>query len=576
MKSLILGAAFLVLFIAALPTSSCSSTTKRFEFNVEWKNVTRLCKTVSVLTVNGEYPGPTITVYEGDNVEIKVNNRGPDNTTIHWHGVKQLRTGWADGPAYVTQCPITKGNSYTYKFTISGQRGTLWWHAHYAWQRATAHGAFIIKPRNPYPFPARIRAGIPVILGEWWNEPVQGIEDYMKLTGDGPNSSNAYTINGLPGSLYQCSNKDTFVQRVEPGQTYMLRIINAALNQELFFTVENHTMTVVEIDAAYTKPFDTTAIMITPGQTTTVLLKTNQIPDSTDMFVMAARPYLTSLFPFNNSTSIGFLQYKTSKTAKLMSQKDSLGYIPSSLPEMEDTVFATKFTDNLRSLGTTEYPCDVPKQIDKRVITTVSLNLQDCPKNKTCKGLYGKIFSASMNNISFVRPTTSILEYQYRNLSNTTINNNFPEKPPHVFDYTGVDALSENMNSEFGTNILAVAYGTKLEIVLQDTGFMNLENHPIHIHGHNFYIVGTGFGNFNEAKDPANYNLVDPPERNTVGVPMGGWAAIRINADNPGVWFIHCHLEEHTSWGLAMGLMVKCGSNPSQCMLPPPDDFPSC
>lgn len=44
-------------------------------------------------------------------------------------------------------------------------------------------------------------------IGEWWNGPVQAIEDYMKLTGDGPNSSNAYTINGLPGSLYQCSKK---------------------------------------------------------------------------------------------------------------------------------------------------------------------------------------------------------------------------------------------------------------------------------------------------------------------------------------------------------------------------------
>lgn len=492
------------------------------------------------------------------------------------HGVKQLRTGWADGPAYVTQCPITQGKSYTYKFTITDQRGTLWWHAHYSWQRATVHGALIIKPRNPYPFPAPIRAEIPIILGEWWNGPVQAIEDYMKLTGDGPNSSNAYTINGLPGSLYQCSKKDTFVQKVERGQTYMFRIINAALNQELFFTVGNHTMTVVEVDAAYTKPFTTTAIMITPGQTTTVLLTTNQIPDSTGMFVMAARPYLTSLFPFDNSTSIGFLKYKTSETAKLNPQKASLGYIPSSLPKMEDTVFATKFTDNLRSLGSTEYPCNVPKEIDKRVITTISLNLQDCPKNRTCKGLYGKIFSASMNNISFVRPTMSILECYYRNLSNTAINNNFPEKPPHVFDYTGVDALSENMNSEFGTKILAVPYGTKLEIVLQDTGFMNLENHPIHIHGHNFYIVGTGFGNFNAAKDPAKYNLVDPPERNTVGVPMGGWAALRINADNPGVWFIHCHLEEHTSWGLAMGLMVKSGSKPSQCMLPPPADFPSC
>lgn len=357
----------------------------------------------------------------------------------------------------------------------------------------------------------------------------------------------------------------------------MLRIINAALNDELFFSVANHTLTVVEIDAVYTKPFTTTAIMITPGQTTTVLLTANQlVPDSsTGTFVMAARPYVTSVFPFNNSTTIGFLKYKITKTSKLQ----PLGYIPYSLPKMEDTAFATTFSKNLRSLGSAEYPCEVPKKIDKRVITTISLNLQDCPANETCKGLFGKRYYASMNNISFVRPSMSILECHYKNLSNNNncgIHNDFPEKPPRVFDYTRVDPLTENMNAEFGTKILAVPYGTRLEIVLQDTGFLNVENHPIHVHGHNFYIVGTGFGNFDAAKDPTHYNLVDPPERNTVAVPVAGWAAIRINADNPGVWFIHCHLEEHTTWGLAMGLLVKSGSEPSQSLLPPPNDFPSC
>ncbi|KAK3027893.1 hypothetical protein RJ639_040834 [Escallonia herrerae] len=356
---------------------------------------------------------------------------------------------------------------------------------------------------------------------------------------------------------------DTFVQAIERGKTYLLRIINAALNQELFFSVANHTLTVVEVDAVYTKPFRTTAIMITPGQTTNVLLTANQFPDSTGMFVMAARPYLTSVFPFDNSTTIGFLKYEGTFTKQIISPYTSL---PRTLPRMEDTTFASTFFKNLRSLASAEYPCNVPKRIDKRVIVTISLNLQDCPPNKTCKGYKGKRFFASMNNQSFVRPTMSILECHYRNLSTNTITSDFPDKPPHAFDYTGVDPVTQNMNTEFGTKLLAVRYGTKLEIVLQDTGFLNVENHPIHVHGHNFFIVAKGFGNFNAAKDPAHYNLVDPQERNTVAVPVGGWAAIRLNADNPGVWFIHCHLEEHTTWGLAMGLIVKSGQGPSQCL----------
>ncbi|KAI5397655.1 Aldehyde dehydrogenase 2 member B7 [Lathyrus oleraceus] len=58
---------------------------------------------------------------------------------------------------------------------------------------------------------------------------------------------------------------------VEQGKTYLMRIINAALNDELFFAIAGHNMTVVEVDAVYTKPFTTQAILIAPGQTTNVL-----------------------------------------------------------------------------------------------------------------------------------------------------------------------------------------------------------------------------------------------------------------------------------------------------------------
>ena len=83
------------------------------------------------------------------------------------HGIRQLRTGWADGPGYVTQCPLQTGMSYVYNFTITGQRGTLWWHAHISWLRASVHGAIIIypKPHVPYPFP-KPHKEVPIILGK--------------------------------------------------------------------------------------------------------------------------------------------------------------------------------------------------------------------------------------------------------------------------------------------------------------------------------------------------------------------------------------------------------------------------
>ena len=76
-------------------------------------------------------------------------------------------SAWADGPAYATQCPIRPGQSFTYRFNITGQEGTLWWHAHVSWIRATVYGALIIQPksgRSAYPF-ARPHQEIPILLG---------------------------------------------------------------------------------------------------------------------------------------------------------------------------------------------------------------------------------------------------------------------------------------------------------------------------------------------------------------------------------------------------------------------------
>ncbi|KAL2324688.1 hypothetical protein Fmac_023746 [Flemingia macrophylla] len=82
------------------------------------------------------------------------------------HGLKQPRNPWTDGPAYITQCPIQPGKKFRQKLVFSFEEGTLWWHAHNDWLRATVYGAIYIYPTNntPYPFP-KPHAEIPVIFG---------------------------------------------------------------------------------------------------------------------------------------------------------------------------------------------------------------------------------------------------------------------------------------------------------------------------------------------------------------------------------------------------------------------------
>ncbi|KAK8683467.1 hypothetical protein V6N13_039527 [Hibiscus sabdariffa] len=357
-------------------TAKQAGITRHYTFNTKLKNITRLCQTKSIVTVNGKFPGPRVVAREGDGLVVKVVNHVPNNISIHWHGIRQLRSGWADGPSYITQCPIQTA---------------------------------II------------------------NQSLQ--------TGGGPNVSDAYTFNGLPGPLYNCSAKANF---------------------------------------------------------------------------------------------------------------------------------ASKF----RSLATTMFPANVPQTVDKKFYFTVGLGTNPCPKNQTCQGPNGTKFAASMNNISFALPTTALLQSYFFSQSNGVYTTDFPAFPLHQVNYTGTPPNNTLVSN--GTKLVVIPFNTRVEVVLQDTSILGAESHPLHFHGYNFYVVGQGFGNFDPENDPPKFNLVDPVERNTIGVPSGGWVAIRFQADNPGVWLMHCHFDVHLSWGLRMAWIVLDGKLPNQKLPPPPSDLPKC
>ncbi|KAJ7950287.1 Laccase [Quillaja saponaria] len=516
--------------------------TRHYKFDIKLQNVTRLCQTKSIVTVNGQFPGPRIIAREGDRLVIKVVNHVQNNITIHWHGVRQLKSGWADGPAYITQCPIQTGQSFVYNFTITGQRGTLFWHAHISWLRATVYGPLVILPKRHehYPFPQPSKE-VPIIFGEWWKADTEKVINQAQQTGLAPNLSDAHTINGLPGLLYNCSSKDTFKLKVKPGKTYLLRLINAALNDELFFSIANHTLTVVEADAVYVKPFKTNIVLITPGQTTNVLLRTkSKAPNAT--FLMATRPYATGPATFDNTTAAGLLEYV--KTSISNTKNKKLPHLKPVLPKFNDTNFAIKFNNKIRSLANAKFPAKVPTTVDRRFFFTVGLGLSPCSQNQTCQGPNNTRVAASINNVSFVQPNIALLQAHFFNQSQGVYTTDFPANPPFKFNYTG----NPPSNIQRATHFI----------------FMDLIS---------LWLVRVWETSI-QLRIPPSSILVDPAERNTVGVPSGGWVAIRFLADNPGVWFMHCHLEVHTSWGLKMAWLVQDGKRRNQKLPPPPSDLP--
>ncbi|EEF41954.1 laccase, putative [Ricinus communis] len=558
--------------LLSLPQFANAGITRHYKFDIVMANYTRLCYTKSMVTVNGQFPGPPLIAREGDRVLVKVVNHVSNNITIHWHGVRQLQSGWADGPAYIAQCPIQTNNTFVYNFTITGQRGTLLWHAHYSALRATVYGPIIILPQlnASYPFPKPYKE-VTILFGEWQNSDPEEIINQALQTGGPPNVSNAFTINGLPGPLYNCSAKDTYRLRVKPGKIYLLRIISATIDHDLFFTIANHSVTVVEADAGYIKPFKTDLLLISPGQTTNVLLETKPIAPNAK-FLMLARPYSTSQGAIDNTTVAGILEYETSLNSSSKCERPI--FIKPSLPPINSTAIAANYTRRFRRLVNDQFPINVPQKVDKKFFFTVGLGANPCPENQTCQGPNGTKFSASVNNNSFVLPSTAILQAYYFRKSNGVYTTDFPGVPPEPFNYTGPPPNNTFVSN--GTKVMVLPFNASVEVVLQGTSILGIESHPFHLHGFNFFVVGQGFGNFDPNKDPKNYNLVDPVELNTVAVPSGGWVAIRFSTDNPGVWFMHCHFDVHLSWGLDMTWLVLDGKLPNEKLPPPPSDLPKC
>jgi laccase len=69
---------------------------------------------------------------------------------------------------------------------------------------------------------------------------------------------------------------------------------------------------------------------------------------------------------------------------------------------------------------------------------------------------------------------------------------------------------------------------------------------------------------------------VNPPAYNTFPVPNGGWLAFQFHANNPGVWFLHCHFDRHQSWGMDMVFITKNGRTKAQSLLGPNHPLPKC
>ena len=99
----------------------------------------------SATAVNGQVPGPLLRWREGDTITLRVVNRLPTPTSIHWHGV--IVPADMDGVPGLSFHGIAPGEAFVYRFQVN-QSGTYWYHSHSRFQEQTGlYGPIVIEPR---------------------------------------------------------------------------------------------------------------------------------------------------------------------------------------------------------------------------------------------------------------------------------------------------------------------------------------------------------------------------------------------------------------------------------------------
>ena len=146
-------------------------------------------RTFDLWGFNGSAPGPTIQANEGDHVRIVFENRLPEATGIHWHGLELPIE--MDGVPGVGQKPVLPGERFVYEFPLQ-QNGTFFYHPHMAMQEMVGLlGGFIIHPKSAYT--PRVDKDFLIALQEYAVLPNSTIPNSMSM------EFNWLTFNGKAG-----------------------------------------------------------------------------------------------------------------------------------------------------------------------------------------------------------------------------------------------------------------------------------------------------------------------------------------------------------------------------------------
>lgn len=298
---------------------------------------------------------------------------------------------------------------------------------------------------------------------------------------------------GVPSGRKCSNNAGLSTFRFQSGKRHRLRLINAGSSSSQQFSIDGHTMTVIENDYVAVRPYNTTIVTLGVGQRQDVIVTANGSPE--DSYWMRSN---ITCFEARQPHALAMVYYESADTKSPPSSTPWPNPAPGCANDaLEKTIPA--------------YPMALPNS-DK----TITLEMT-------------------------VRPNASGVWLWYMNNSTFHANLSSP-----VLSLAASGADSSTFEPSWNVYDMKSARSYRFISYNRTPG-----PHPLHLHGHNMYILAIGTGNWaGDIVRPEN-----PLRRDVVIVPANGYVVWQADADNPGTWAFHCHVLFHASTGFGLDIL---------------------
>ena len=521
---------------------NASPTTREYNWIIEDHGLNPDGVLRPMMLINSTFPGPLIEVNDHDEVVVHVHNQATNATSMHFHGLYQNGTAHMDGTVGVTSCPIAPGHSFTYRFNVTGQSGTYWYHSHVSMQASDGLvGPLVIHNRYEKELQKKTYKQDRIVLlsDHYYDSSSELLTQYLSpgSENDEPvppsaliNGRNVRNCTALPRRNCSSSGLNNALFSLSSQEGTRLRIINVGAFAEFSLQIDEHEFSITEVDGTDVHPQSIHRLNINPAQRYSIILSPPAEPRE-EGYWMKAR-MVTHCFAYEN-------------------------------PELEDEVWGVvryhspspMSGRNLRSGGLAKPQSkDWPEiiEVECRDLNTTALKPVD-------------IVSApeKADDFIYLRSSFQIGDWRLSRgfLNESTWRGNATKPVLHTLLENSAaknqDAVDTGFDARHFDPKTQLVYTTR-SIRTIDILIQNLDdgNHPFHLHGYKFWVLKQGKGYAPQPDStPSLYNHIDltnPLRRDTASIEAYGWMLIRFIADNPGAWAFHCHIGWHNEAGLGM------------------------